>query len=176
MKLARMIAFGVLGTILVAQLVRPAITNPPVVAEPHWDSKNTRDLVRRACFDCHSNETVTPWYAQVAPVRWLVASHVNEGRSHLNFSEPSSEYELDEMLEEIGKGAMPTWDYKLLHASARLSKAEQDSLVAGLQATFGGAGKAEDSASESGEKPHEEENEENEEHEGKGHKEHKDND
>ena len=48
-------------------------TNPPVVQEPNWDSPATRELAQRACFDCHSNETVWPWYSNIAPVSWLVA-------------------------------------------------------------------------------------------------------
>ncbi|MBI5081140.1 MAG: heme-binding domain-containing protein [Chloroflexi bacterium] len=47
-------------------------TNPPVTAEPKWDSEQTRALAKRACFDCHSNETVWPWYSNVAPVSWLI--------------------------------------------------------------------------------------------------------
>lgn len=136
MNRARKIALGVLVAILVAQMVRPAITNPAVVAEPHWDSRQTREIVRRACFDCHSNETVSPWYAQVAPFRWLIAHHVSEGRENLNFSDPTSEYDLAAMVKEIRHGEMPTWDYKLIHASARLTDSERDSLVAGLKATF----------------------------------------
>ncbi|MRR33844.1 hypothetical protein EG829_03970, partial [bacterium] len=46
--------------------------NPPVVREPNWDSPETRGLAKRVCFDCHSNETVWPWYTWVAPVSWLV--------------------------------------------------------------------------------------------------------
>ena len=62
-------------------------TNPPVKAEPAWDSAETRALAKRACFDCHSNETVWPIYSRVAPVSWLVTRHVVEGREKLNFSE-----------------------------------------------------------------------------------------
>ncbi len=139
MNRARAIAFSALGLLLAAQLIRPALTSPPVVAEPHWDSPHTRELVRRACFDCHSNETRAPWYAQVAPARWLVAHHVEEGREHLNFSDPASEYDLEDMVKAIRSGEMPTWDYKLLHAAARLSPGARDSLVAGLTATFAGS-------------------------------------
>jgi hypothetical protein len=136
MNRARKIALGALVAILVAQFVRPAITNPPVVAEPHWDNKQTRDLVHRACFDCHSNETVAPWYSQIAPFRWLIAHHVSEARENLNFSDPASEYDLEAMVKEIRDGEMPTWDYRLVHPSARLTDSERDSLVAGLKATF----------------------------------------
>lgn len=121
-----------------AQFVRPALDNPPPAATPSWDSPRTEALARRACFDCHSNETLYPWYSRIAPARWLVAHHVAEGREHLNFSDIVGVEEGDEMAEEIRKGAMPTWDYRLLHAEARLAPAEQDSLVAGLLRTFGG--------------------------------------
>jgi len=62
-------------------------TNPPATGEPPWNSPQTRELIRRACFDCHSNGTVWPWYSNIAPVSWLVRRDVNGGRSHLNFTE-----------------------------------------------------------------------------------------
>jgi mono/diheme cytochrome c family protein len=62
-------------------------TNPPVIAEPEWDSPRTRELARRACYDCHSNETRWPLYSRIAPVAYTLASNVQEGREHLNFSE-----------------------------------------------------------------------------------------
>ena len=62
-------------------------SNPPVMEEPTWDSPQTRAIVKRACFDCHSNETVWPWYSNIAPASWLVYRDVSEGREHLNFSE-----------------------------------------------------------------------------------------
>ena len=68
-------------------------TNPPVAAEPLWDSPQTRDLAVRACFDCHSNETEWPWYSNVAPISWLVQRDVEEGREELNFSEWDREQE-----------------------------------------------------------------------------------
>src|SRR3984957_3077392 len=62
-------------------------TNPPTTKEPAWNLPETRVLFHRACFDCHSNETVWRWYSNVAPVSWLVQRDVNGGRTHLNFSE-----------------------------------------------------------------------------------------
>ena len=50
-----------------------ARTNPPVMAEPAWDSAATRELARQACFDCHSNETEWPWYSNIAPFSWCSA-------------------------------------------------------------------------------------------------------
>jgi hypothetical protein len=65
-------------------------SNPPVQAEPRWDSPATRDLAVRACYDCHSNQTTWPWYPNVAPVSWLLQRDVSGGRATLSFSEWSS--------------------------------------------------------------------------------------
>ncbi len=140
MLLLRKILLALVAVFVVAQLVRPAITNPPVVAEPHWNSARTREMVRAACFDCHSNETVVPWYGQIAPFRWLIANHVNEGRENLNFSDPSGDHDIDDMVKELRHDGMPLWEYKLLHPASRLTKAQRDSLIEGLRATFASVG------------------------------------
>jgi hypothetical protein len=99
-----------------------------------------RALAVRACFDCHSNETTWPWYSHIAPFSWLLQHHVDEGRRALNFSEwshPSEE--ADESAELVLDGSMPTWDYRMIHADARLTIAERGSLANGLTATLGGS-------------------------------------
>src|SRR5690348_9189375 len=80
---------GLFLVMLVIQLVPYGHdrVNPPVTAEPAWDSPETRALAKQACFDCHSNETEWPAYSKVAPVSWLIQHDVTEGRSKLNFSE-----------------------------------------------------------------------------------------
>ena len=87
MTLSRIFLLGI-GILLVAQLIPygRVHSNPPVTLEPAWDSAATRELFFRACRDCHSNETVWPWYSHVAPVSWLVTSDVEEGREHFNVS------------------------------------------------------------------------------------------
>ncbi len=115
--------------------------NPPVVREPAWNSPQTRQLAARACFDCHSNETVWPWYANVAPVSWLVQSDVQEGRHHLNFSEWGQGRRKDEnakkIEEAVSEGEMPPFQYRLMHPEARLSPDQKKELVEGLKATLG---------------------------------------
>src|SRR5437764_11402850 len=80
------IAVGALaGALLAVQAFRIDRTNPPVeqdVAAP----AGVEALLRRACYNCHSHETVWPWYSHVAPVSWLLAHDVSEGRRELNFS------------------------------------------------------------------------------------------
>ncbi len=131
----------VLAALVVAQLVPYGRdhTNPPVAAEPHWDSAATRSLAQRACFDCHSNETHWPWYSHVAPSSWLLQSHVDEGREVLNFSEFQKTYkEAHEAGQEVREGEMPPFSYLLMHPEARLSADEKQQLARGLDATLGG--------------------------------------
>lgn len=116
-------------------------SNPAVKAEPAWDSPRTRELAKAACFDCHSNETIWPWYSNLAPASWLLWHDVDEGRGKLNFSEwDQGEGELDEITEVIDEGEMPPWYYALMHPDAKLSESEKGELIAGLSATIAQSG------------------------------------
>jgi hypothetical protein len=109
--------------------------NPAVISEPVWDSAATRALVKRACFDCHSNETVWPWYSYVAPVSWLVYNDTMQGRSRLNFSEwgSGSQRGAGEIVGIIQEGEMPPAIYLPMHPAAQLTAAEKQQLITGLQ-------------------------------------------
>lgn len=127
-----------LAVLLVGAQVLPYghVANPPVTAEADWDSPRTRELVARACFDCHSNESERQWY-HLAPISWLVARDVAEAREHLNFSEWDREQDdADEAAEEVEEGDMPLNRYLLVHPEARLSDVERAELVRGLEATL----------------------------------------
>jgi len=113
-------------------------TNPPVVQEPNWDSLQTKELAQRACFDCHSNETVWPWYSNVAPVSWLLQRDVNEGRLHLNFSDWGHVRETDDITRVIKNGEMPMPIFLIMHPEARLTQTEKDALISGMEATING--------------------------------------
>jgi heme-binding protein len=130
------VAFGLI------QLVPYRVTDPPVQAEPKWDSPRTRALAVRACYDCHSNETRSEWYMHVAPASWWIKNHVDEGRAALNFSEWGSQQGegADEAAESVAEGSMPPGYYTWfgLHGAARLTAAERDELVQGLKNTLGG--------------------------------------
>lgn len=143
MKLGRILRWTgglVLGLLLLIQFVPYGRnhTNPPVRQEPVWDSPQTAALARRACFDCHSNQTVWPWYSNIAPVSWLVQNDVDEGRRKLNFSEwDLPQKEADEAAEQVQKGKMPPWFYLPPHPEAWLSAEEKQAFIRGLQTTTG---------------------------------------
>jgi hypothetical protein len=122
-----------------AQFVRPARTNPPVEQAKALGSEaplpeQVASVFKRACNDCHSNETVWPWYSNVAPASWFLIDHVNDGRRHLNFSEwarynPREAGELlEEICKEVKRGGMPLNSYLLLHPEARLSDEDRETL------------------------------------------------
>ena len=118
MRLLTVIFAATLGTLVVIQAIPygRSYSNPPITGEPEWATPRTRELMVRACFGCHSNEVEYQSYASVAPISWVVASHVSEGRGKVNYSEFDSRPE------------------------AKLTKSELAELVAGLKNTPGMTG------------------------------------
>jgi mono/diheme cytochrome c family protein len=138
----RLVARAAIGLIALLALIQPvpyghSHANPPVTRAARWDSAQTAKLVAGACNDCHSNLTKWRWYSSIAPGSWLIQNDVNGGRNNLNFSRwDQPQPSIDEVVEQIRGGGMPPLQYKLIHADARLSKAERDKLVRGLEATY----------------------------------------
>ncbi len=138
--MAKKILLGLVAVLLLVQLVpahRPPVKgdNPADLLTNNNVPEEVAQILRGACYDCHSNETRYPWYAYVAPVKWLVADHVEEGREHLNFSDWQAmdigdQLEaLDELAEEVEEGEMPLQGYPLTHPEARLSEEQRQLLT-----------------------------------------------
>ena len=149
MKLPVKILIGILAVFVLIQFIRPAknvgkamlgtdITN--IVAVP----PNIQNQLRTSCYDCHSNNTNYPWYANVQPVGWWLANHIKEGKGELNFNEFGSYSKRRQLskLKAIGKsiqdGSMPLSSYTLIHRNAKLSAEDK-------QMIMDWAGKAKDS-------------------------------
>jgi len=142
-KLFKIAAAVGLLALVVMQFFRPARTNPTSDPSVSFEAvvKPPQEVVsslKRACNDCHSNQTVWPWYSNIAPISWLVQSHVDGGRSSLNFSawDKPQDTSISDIVEAIRSGSMPTWDYKLMHPSANLSSSQKAALIKGLTATL----------------------------------------
>ncbi|MGE5189752.1 MAG: heme-binding domain-containing protein [Gemmatimonadota bacterium] len=109
-----------------SQLVPVTRTNPPVEGEIRAPAP-VRAVLRRACYDCHSRETVWPWYSRIAPASWLVAHDVSEGRAKLDFSAwdrldaGHRAKAIRKIQKEIADGEMPPWYYGIVHRAAALS-------------------------------------------------------
>ncbi|PIQ07642.1 MAG: heme-binding protein [Ignavibacteriales bacterium CG18_big_fil_WC_8_21_14_2_50_31_20] len=107
----------------------PPVDNNLVISTP----KDVEVILKNSCYDCHSNETVWPVYSYIAPISWLVAKDVKNGREELNFSEwnklddSKMEKKKEEIIEEISRDTMPLPIYLITHPSAKLS--EDDKLL-----------------------------------------------
>lgn len=135
-------------------------TNPPVSREPTWTSQEIRELAVRACFDCHSNQTVWPWYSNIAPFSWLIQSDVDEGRNEVNYSEwGRPQEEAEDSAETVQEGTMPPWYYAIMQPKANLSSAERQALIRGLEATFGGKEREKEGKEQGEDKEHDNETE-----------------
>jgi hypothetical protein len=112
---------------------------PLTTGIPNWDSDRTAALASRACGACHSNQPGWSWYANVAPVSWVVQHDVDAGRAALNFSEwDRPQLAAPQLVESVQRGQMPPAWASAVNADLQLSDAERVELVRGLQATFAG--------------------------------------
>lgn len=137
--------FGLMALLVVVfvliQFVPVDRSNPPVESEISTPP-DVKIIVKRGCYNCHSNETVWPWYSQIAPVSWLLARDVYEGRAELNFSTwqrystTEQVKKLKKSWEEVQEGGMPPWYYLLVHRDAALSDADRQVLHTWALSTF----------------------------------------
>jgi len=139
------IAAVFVAALVVAQFIRPNRVNPPmdpthtIQAQPGISSELGATL-HRACRDCHSNETVWPWYTEIAPLSWLMALAVSEGRKAVNFSEwtmypPVQQHVLLALsCQDVTAGKMPG-PYALLRPETALSAADLDTICAATRQT-----------------------------------------
>lgn len=132
MKILKWTLLVIAVLFLVIQVVRPERTNPPVDRERTMQARlrmtpEVDAIFKRACMDCHSNETNWRWYTNVAPFSWLITEDVEHGRKHFNASDWASYDDskagklLEEICEEVEDGKMPISNYVLIHPEAKLS-------------------------------------------------------
>lgn len=135
----RKILYALLASLIIIQFIRPdknEATGPfnNDMEKIHPMNVTVKTALQRACYDCHSNNTRYPWYAEIQPVRWWLQHHVDEGKEHLNFHEMAAypakklDHTLEEMQEAINEGWMPLSSYKLVHKDAVLTTEEKTAI------------------------------------------------
>ena len=135
----RNLTLGLIATLVVMQAIIPARTNPPSdpatsLGAVRPDAGRALEVMNRSCRDCHSNDTTWPWYSHVAPVSWLVAHDVSEGRRELNISEfgtynaKRQQRKLEEACQQVTKGGMPMWSYTVMHSEATLQPGDVEAI------------------------------------------------
>jgi hypothetical protein len=122
------IAIAVL--VLLIQAIPVRRVNGPIEADMEAPPEVAR-VLRRACYDCHSNQTAWPGYSRIAPASWLVAHDVHGGRNELNFSiwnrydAVTRRKKLDRAREEVKDRDMPPVYYVWMHPDARLTDGDK---------------------------------------------------
>jgi hypothetical protein len=133
-KLLGRVGLIVIVILMMIQFIRVDKSNPPARSAGAAPAQ-VQVLLRRACFDCHSHETVWPWYSQIAPASLLIARDVKKGRKEVNFSiwdkydEQRKARKLKEIAKQVEKGNMPLFYYLPLHPDAKLSPAERELII-----------------------------------------------
>lgn len=138
---------GFFAFIILMQFVQPDKNNPQVnptndITNVLQADENVKVILKKACYDCHSNETKWPWYSYIAPISFLVAHDVNEGREHLNFSEYGNYslkrriHKLEEITEQVSANEMPLPIYLPMHPEAKLTKDEINILTNWSESEF----------------------------------------
>jgi hypothetical protein len=132
--------FIILIVFVIIQFIRPARnvsteTSPSDIAQVYSVPGDVNEILKRACNDCHSNNTSYPWYSNIQPVGWWLQHHVNDGKSELNFSEFATytpkrqHHKMKETVETVQEKEMPLGSYLWTHNEASLSDAERKTLI-----------------------------------------------
>lgn len=146
MKLFKKILLVLLIVFIGIQFVRPAknvsTDKSKNIKNLYAVSTEVETILTKACNDCHTNNTVYPWYASVQPVTWWLDDHIKEGKKHLNFDEYTTYslrkqfHKMEEVVEQVKEKEMPLDSYTWIHRDAKLSDAERATLTTWAQAVM----------------------------------------
>jgi hypothetical protein len=138
-KIIKIVAIVIVVGLVIIQFFQIDKSNPPVVPDQTLDATtqvppDISEILGRSCKDCHTNQTIYPWYTNVQPVGWFVKDDIDQGRGKVNFSvwntytPKQKSKRLDDICEQLNLKAMPLPQYLWIHRNAVLSQNERDSL------------------------------------------------
>lgn len=145
MKRSRKIGLIILGILVVIQFIRPSKNVSPEIITENDISKtyaigdDVHQIFLKKCYDCHSNNTIYPWYLNVQPIGWWMAYHIREGKEELNFSDfknysaKRAAHKLDEISDAVTEGWMPLNTYLWMHPHAKIQPEEATSINAWIK-------------------------------------------
>ncbi len=139
-KKRRTVWYILAGTVFAIQFIP--------IDKPGVNTNNPNDLLknnnipitialklRESCYDCHSNETIFPWYSKITPVNLLINKDIKKGRTHLNFSDWQSKKkieratDLDKISTVVNTGEMPLKIYSLMHSKSHLTEKDKKDIT-----------------------------------------------
>ncbi|MCU0403403.1 MAG: heme-binding domain-containing protein [Chitinophagaceae bacterium] len=142
-----------LGALVIIQFFQPGKNNQSLdmandISKVVTVPEDVHNILKTSCYDCHSNNTQYPWYANIQPLGWWLKDHIDEGKGHLNFQdfalvEPSErfptkalrqDHKLEEVYETVEEGEMPLKSYTIIHGDAKLTDLQKKSILEWVKA------------------------------------------
>lgn len=146
MKIFKKILLILLVAFIAIQFVRPAknesTDKTKNISTLYAVPADVNTILTKACNDCHTNNTIYPWYAEVQPVIWWLDDHIKEGKKHLNFDEYSTYslrkqyHKMEEVVEQVKEKEMPLNSYTWVHRDAKLTNEERVALTTWAQSVM----------------------------------------
>ena len=147
MSLIKKILLPILIVFIAIQFIQPTRNNsqqvlPTDISKTYSISKNVNNILKKSCYDCHSNNTDYPFYSFIQPIRWQIEKDIKNGKEKLNFSEFGSYSprrqisKWRDIVNRINDGTMPLSSYKLIHKNARLTKEDKEVLFNWIETTI----------------------------------------
>ncbi len=146
MKRTKVVLLTLFALLLIIQLIRPVRNESGQVPETDISSlygmpEQVHGIFKRACYDCHSNSTTYPWYANIQPLGWWLADHIREGKAELNFNEfgtyslRKQKSKLKSIAGSLEDNSMPLSSYTFIHKNAKLSLTDKGLVLNWLSKT-----------------------------------------
>lgn len=145
MTLWKKIGWGIVAALVIVQFIRPSkneseqLITENDISKTYAVTDDVHQILIKKCYDCHSNSTVYPWYSNIQPIGWWLASHVDEGKEELNFSEfktypeKKANHKMEELSEAVNEGWMPLDSYLWIHGDAKITEADKNVINAWIK-------------------------------------------
>ncbi|GAA0733012.1 hypothetical protein GCM10009430_46750 [Aquimarina litoralis] len=142
-NILKKLGLALIVILVIIQFIRPDRNESGYESVAYFEietkpSSEIQEILKSNCYDCHSNQTIYPWYANIAPVSYWLANHVDEGKEHFNVSEwetysaKKKDHKLEELIEEVEEGEMPLPSYTWTHGN--LEDQEKELLISWVTA------------------------------------------
>lgn len=146
-KFFKFFGYFLVGIFLIIQFFRPqknsnAVDATKQIASVYSVPNEVNAILKKACYDCHSNNTVYPWYSNIQPVAWWLNDHIEDGKKEINFDEFASYklrrqyHKMEEVIEQVKTGKMPLNSYTWMHSEAKLTMGEKAAITGWAQSVM----------------------------------------
>ena len=137
----RKIMLVLLAVLVIIQFIHPK-KNKAEGVQPNYIPADVKTILAKACYDCHSNNTRYPWYANLQPLHWWLEKHIKNGKKEINFDDYTNKslryqyHKMEEVIEQVKEGEMPLNSYTWIHKDAKLTTEEKAKITGWAQSVL----------------------------------------